>query len=88
MYKHINFFWPLGIILWIRNFNYMETRLHFHLLCNYMQIIPCSTDPRTTNTTPSQRNNQSKTFLFPNVELLHMGRNTVKKKTTDTAGHW
>jgi len=45
--------WPLAIIMWIRNFTYFDIRTCFHLICNYIQTNPTSTDIPPTPIRPS-----------------------------------
>jgi len=70
IYKHINLsVGALGIILWIRIFSYMEIRIYFHLLCNYLQTNQSSTDPPTCPATANlkKKKNDSKIFSFPKL---------------------
>jgi hypothetical protein len=77
-------------MLWIRNSNYMETRIYF-LLCNYMHTNPTSTDPSTQHTPRLQLTKKTiieKKFIFPTLELFQVARITDVTKATDIAGHW
>jgi hypothetical protein len=47
LYKDLEFVQPLGNTWWIWIFSYMEIRIYFHLLCNYLQTNLSCTDPPT-----------------------------------------
>jgi len=65
----------------------MEIRIYFHLLCNYLQTNPSSTDPSTHPTAPTLKKSHSRTLSYQTVELFQLARNTAIT-TTDIAGNW
>jgi len=66
----------------------MDIRMYFHLLCNYLQTNPFSTDHPPLHNTP-KINNDSKPFSFPTVELFHLDINIdVTEKKKDISGPW